>query len=86
MNTSNLICDHSLENMKSVSSANIGEHDCVWVGWFTPYGTTNTRMVGLTSLPNDKPHNMTEDECHYIQAQAGYDHNGYATVWAEMIK
>lgn len=82
-----LFCDHLLENLKSVSTTTIKDsQESVWVGWFTPAGTRDTCMVGLTSIADDKPHYMTDDECRYIQAEADYNSKGYAIVWEEMIR
>ena len=77
--------DATIETLDSISSADLGDNDACWVGWYTPEGTQNTRMVGLTSL-DSTVHVMTDDECRYIQAAAEYNSNGYAAVWAEMIK
>ena len=75
----------TVHNIGCLSAADLSDTECVWVGWCTPEGTHDTRMVGLTSL-DSTVHVMTDVECRYIQAAAEYNPDNYATVWAGMVK
>lgn len=76
--------DATIHNMTCVSSADLGDCDACWIGWYTPQGTQDTRLVGIDTT-SDRPHILTDEQSRHVQAVAGYDWQRYASVWAELI-